>query len=581
MLTVFGSKGGDDTYWCGFVTSGFVTNGTSADLSNFVGPIPFKLPPNNGRVYNTSEDGFGMAGVEVPLGFLESIDSLTRQPKPCRHLNATGTVMMTPSNGFCALGSGSWKKFSNVDARLSPSATGVRVSQFQGFATPKGAYYYWKRNGSTAINSSSDYYTRLGCGFPIGNKSIPTGTVPYRHGMRVYLPVAPYTFSQRYMEYMYAPIINGLNSFKFIGDYADRVLPGTLGSYYNCEGSYDISKIVGNTDGTFAIYGTYHLITRRHSIDAYGNRIDFPDKVEKSTGWRRLLLMSPNNIPAEKIFNFGFLSQELKEYEKLAKAHYSSEMMKVARNNAIADITALKSNNLENISGLKGSFNIIGTLFQGYKAVTTGDIPAAIKALSGAYLWYSYAAAPTLRDVRDITDNVGQISSLITKNPFSNERRRGRAETHIDEFVGDTQFNVTYHTRLKDNYYSQLYSGLQRLGLHPAVSQGWDLIPYSFVIDWFLGIGPILEKLDNYNNFKLTRDILSRIESFKASKTEEYRVSEYPSLYEFIGPYEKSYYDRRIHSGSGDVDPFAGQASAGVRSSQVMQGTSLLIQQLD
>lgn len=580
MLTVFGSKGGADTYWCGFKISGFNTNGVSSAMSNFVGPLPFRLPPSNGRIYYISDGGFGLAGEEIPIGYLESDDSPVRVPKPCQHLNATGSLMLKPTGGFPSFGKGIYANFNSTSSYLSPSTTGPKVSQFYGHPTPKGAYYYWKRDGSIAMKSDSSFYTPFYCGYPIGNNP-PVGTVPYKYGMRVYYPVTPYTFSTRYVEYMFSPIIVDLNSFKFVGDYADHVLPGDAGTYYNYEASFTMSQIVGNTDGTFQIFGTWNSLTRGYLIDAYGKKLPLQDKVEKTTGWRYLHLISPSNLPPSAVRVTDELDRELREYEVHAKSQYSEDMMKAARSNAIADITALKSNNLENISGLKGSFDIIGSLVQGYKAVVNGNIMEGVKALSGAYLWYSYAAAPTVKDVRDATDNVDQIAQLIRDNPFSNERRRGRVEVPNVPVVGDIQYNVTYHTRLRDNYYAQLYSALQRVGLHPAVSQGWDFIPFSFVIDWFLGIGPVLERLDNYNNMFLTRTIRSRIESFKASKTEDYRISGNPSLYEFLGPYEKSYYQRLIHSGSGDVDPFVGQTSAGVRSSQVMQGASLLIQQLD
>lgn len=292
-------------------------------------------------------------------------------------------------------------------------------------------------------------------------------------------------------------------------------------------------------------------------------------------------MISPIPVPVSMKKLTNVFEDELRHYEVLSKDKYSETEMSVARSNAIADITALKSNNLENISGLKGSFSIIGTLVDGYRAVINGDIRSGVKALSSAYLWYSYALAPTVSDLGDISKKAESIKRMIADNPFSNERRRGRNALPYADDVGDIQFNVTYHTRLKDNLYSQLYSALQRVGLHPSVSQGWDFIPFSFVVDWFVGIGPVLSKLDDYNNFVMTRDILHRIESFKTTKTEDYRVSSNPSIYEFIGPYEMSYYQRLVYSGSGDVDPFAGQKSAGVRSSQVMQGASLLVQQLD
>lgn len=580
MLTVLGSKGGNDVFWCGFRTSGFPASGIGVQYSSVFGPIPFKLPPNNGRAYYTSEGGFGIAASYMPLGYLESDDSPIKTPKPCQHLDATGTVLIRPENGYPVMGSGSFNNFGGALGYLSLSGSGPRVVQFAGRPTSKGAYYYWKRDGTIARHTDIDFYNTMYLSYPVGN-SLPAGSVAYKFGMKYYGTVPPYALAARHTEYRFAPSINGPNSFEIKGSFRDTLTTGDTGSYASCLGSYSISQITGLPDGTFKIYGSYELTTRQWTIDSYGRRVDRPDIVVKQSGWRFLHMISPIPVPVSMKKLTNVFEDELRHYEVLSKDKYSETEMSVARSNAIADITALKSNNLENISGLKGSFSIIGTLVDGYRAVINGDIRSGIKALSSAYLWYSYALAPTVSDLGDISKKAESIKRMIADNPFSNERRRGRNALPYADDVGDIQFNVTYHTRLKDNLYSQLYSALQRVGLHPSVSQGWDFVPFSFVVDWFVGIGPVLSKLDDYNNFVMTRDILHRIESFKTTKTEDYRVSSNPSIYEFIGPYEMSYYQRLVYSGSGDVDPFAGQKSAGVRSSQVMQGASLLVQQLD
>lgn len=581
MLTVFGTKGGADVFWCGFRIAGYSMSGVLSPITQFIGPLPFKLPPNNGREYFISEDGFGLAGEEIPIGYLESERFPYGVPKPCQHLNATGTIIAKPSSGYPVFGIGGFSDWNGGATYLSPSTSGQKVKQFIGNPCPNGRSYYWKRDGSVALNASTEFSNQMYNGFPIRNLP-PDGTIPYRHGLRVYQAVAPYSFSQRYRHFLFNVSLPSLSEFRFKSDMHDLLLSGPKdrGTHYNFEGSFKMTKIRGNTDGTFSILGDYTSKMSWYYIDSYGHLFPQDDVVVKTSTWRYLHIISKTPVTSASGWVTTVLEDQLFDYERLAKALYSEELMTVARSNAIADITALKSNNLENISGLKGSVSIVSTLVQGYKAIVNGDIGGGIKALSSAYLWYSYALAPTISDSKDIAKNTDRIIELVSKNRFSNERRRGRVQ-QTDDKVGEIQYNVTYHTRLKDNYYSQLYSALQRVGLHPSISQGWDFIPFSFVVDWFISIGPILNKLDDYNNLVLTRDIKSRIESFKATKTENLRTSLDSSIYQWVGQYEQSYYQRLIHSGPGVVDPFSGQTSAGNRSSQMLQGASLLVQQLD
>lgn len=581
MITVFNSQGGADVTQCGISIPGFITNGVSGNSSNFMGPVPFRLPPSDGKTYDMKVGGYGLVGEEIPIGYLMSSD-IPAKFKPCRHLNANGTIALKPSTGFPNFGSGAWNNFGSSETYLAPSISGPVVKQFSGYPTPSGAYRYWRRNGTIASTSNTEYYNRIYCGLPMGN-TLPVGGIPYRFGMRVFWRVLPNTFSQRYMEYClnlkgFTPM-----GFSFEGDYADRnfTASGEHGWYYTYFSSFVGAQIRGNTNGTFQIFGSFYSITKYFYRSPSGVVTNYPDKVVESTSWRTLHIVKPGDVPTTLPTRaIAELNNHLAHFGARASSYQSADEMAVARNKAIADITALKSNNLENIAGLKGSLSIFATLLQGAAAVKAGNLKLAAKALASAYLWYSYALAPTISDSKDIAENTQKIVNEIAVNPFSNERRRGRVSTSRGPGLGDMTYVVVYHTRLKDYVFPQLYEALQRFGLHPSLKQGWDFVPLSFVIDWFTGVGPTLEKIDNYMSFTLNRDIEARMESLKAIDDHGYRFSDTPDLFEFVGAYEEIFYNRTVHSGVGPMDPFVGQTLSGNRSSQVLQGASLLIQQL-
>lgn len=259
---------------------------------------------------------------------------------------------------------------------------------------------------------------------------------------------------------------------------------------------------------------------------------------------------------------------------------YSGEHMKTSRSRAIANVSGLQSNWIENLAQVKGALDVVKPLIDGYRAVKTGNFALGRRALAGAYLAYKYQIAPTISDAQDIHKNLIPTLKDSTVNRLVNERRRGA--THIvrasQNGPADLSYYCTYHLQLKDNYFAAIWNALEKLGLDPSAANMWDLIPFSFVIDWFTKIGPALSVISAYNSSNLIRDLRYRIESFKAQwvipKTEFVALFNDELLP--IGKMKYTWYDRRIYSSFGSIDPFAGQSCNGLSVSQMTQGAALL-----
>lgn len=259
---------------------------------------------------------------------------------------------------------------------------------------------------------------------------------------------------------------------------------------------------------------------------------------------------------------------------------FQANTMKSARTNCVADVSGLSSNWIENLSQVKGSASVFTPLLQGYKAVKKGDLRAAKDALAGAYLAYSYIVAPSIRDYHDVKDNAGNVFNSATKYRFSNERRRGMAFStcQVVGVMAELSYFVTMHLQLKDDSLSEVWSALSRFGLDPSGGRAWDLIPFSFVADWFISIGPALKRISNYNELCVTRTVKSRIQTFAVKWP--INESEFEALgLGYFSPYPSlnySWYDRRTLTGVGSIDPFAGQNNDGLSASQTTQGLALL-----
>lgn len=148
-------------------------------------------------------------------------------------------------------------------------------------------------------------------------------------------------------------------------------------------------------------------------------------------------------------------------------------------------------------------------MFRAYKALRRGNLVAFVKALgaskkrlkpgmSAAHAWleYQYAWMPLLNDIYDsynvLRDGINRKSLTL-----AGVRQIESEADYVDvnDYWWDLQGTVKVRHRCKlffrltnetaDNFYS--------LGLINPAEVAWAIVPYSFVIDWFLPVGNVLE----------------------------------------------------------------------------------------
>lgn len=142
--------------------------------------------------------------------------------------------------------------------------------------------------------------------------------------------------------------------------------------------------------------------------------------------------------------------------------------------------------------------------------LNTGDI-------SGAWLALQYGWLPTLSDTYEAWKAIeAHDSSREQKRTFHARRRRGAEKFGISN--GVQYFSKA--TRRKSHTFTlsaELELG-RELGLTDPLSILWEVMPWSFAIDWFLPIGAYLDALNiipqlrgkGYTTSKLTVDTSSK-----------------------------------------------------------------------
>lgn len=172
---------------------------------------------------------------------------------------------------------------------------------------------------------------------------------------------------------------------------------------------------------------------------------------------------------------------------------------------------ALEMNNLENLTQL----DIISTLIEPAKGFATlirhvqkkdviGSVMAILDLLASAKLIYEYGIAPTKSDAEEIAKNAAGVRQrLLANSTFSFQTVYGKfifrvPDGYIDGF-DDVYIVARAKARCRLNPHSLLAAllPLRAFGLMPSLANFWDLLPFSFVVDWFANIGRRLEDIDS------------------------------------------------------------------------------------
>lgn len=156
----------------------------------------------------------------------------------------------------------------------------------------------------------------------------------------------------------------------------------------------------------------------------------------------------------------------------------------------------------------------LGKLGRSIRALKSGDFPTAARQLgaaprptglkttdiSGRWLELQYGWLPLLSD----TYEAGKALEAATSRPRTATFYQSARKTTTATYSTDQGLLQRLHVR-KIGYSFEMSEDLsqaRQLGLTNPASVVWEVIPYSFVVDWFVPIGTYLDNLNQIPKLK-------------------------------------------------------------------------------
>lgn len=164
----------------------------------------------------------------------------------------------------------------------------------------------------------------------------------------------------------------------------------------------------------------------------------------------------------------GFYSPFFITGTQQAYTHAASNLPNVA-SNAIANVIDVV-NSLAGV--LRGDLSSIAKFGK-----TAGD----------AWLTYRYAYSTTMLDVKEYKEYFKRIETITDELAIQTVTSRG-----VFTRNGWT-FRCSMEIRITDFLPTELTDQIKNLGFQLNAMNAWDMVPFSFIADWFLPIGDIIE----------------------------------------------------------------------------------------
>lgn len=174
------------------------------------------------------------------------------------------------------------------------------------------------------------------------------------------------------------------------------------------------------------------------------------------------------------------------------------------------------------------------------------------KALADAWLSFKYGLSLTLKDSVAVGTAISQsMDKKEWRKPYStcramDTRTSISKKSLISGLTIVERYNLKVYHSIIDDAFLDTCRKLMNWDIFPSLENVWDLIPLTFVLDWFINFNEVLDRIDT-NTYLNTVSVLGVI------KTSKFTISSIPvnklnlpKSMDWSGCVNYSLYDRRL-----------------------------------
>lgn len=160
------------------------------------------------------------------------------------------------------------------------------------------------------------------------------------------------------------------------------------------------------------------------------------------------------------------------------------------------------------------------------------------KSAANNWLEYHFGWAPLVSDVYDSVEVLNNPIKAYTKvkgrgsESYSESYSQMRLGAVVEDYVFSSQYHVQMGCFVKSIDNPTVHA-LDQFGILNPLSLVWETVPFSFLVDWFVNVGDMLESLSDYAGMTLGGQYTSRLyRSFVYNHIDVYHpISGDPDMY--------------------------------------------------
>jgi len=256
-----------------------------------------------------------------------------------------------------------------------------------------------------------------------------------------------------------------------------------------------------------------HTVTITETLDSPGARLNFvPATGIYFNRFRRFTsdYPAPPGIAHNAYAEFKALRKLIERAESGIEGNIAQDIAQIGQTTRL--ITSTCKRLVKSITALKKG-NIPGAieaLWSGHMPRLRGRGPALGKSLANNWLELQYGWKPLIQDVKasmDALKRLNDASSPLVRRVTGSAKVQSSSETAIISTVGtgnrigthyvDSFTKVKFVLRYKID--DRFKAFLAQTGFTNPINLVWEIVPFTFVVDWFIPIGPYLETLSSWD----------------------------------------------------------------------------------